>query len=222
MTNKINLAKIDKRIHGSLFNDGSFDIFIGLLLFGFGLSILLADLGFGISEELMLYTVIPAFVVYPLLLFFVTFPGRGIMRLTEERRKSKMKLTLVQCVWLVLGLLSGIYFCTQPVQLGLLNDYTVSLAWIAGSIVLCSIAAYSLEAERFYVYGLLAATMFPFRVFVKKIFFDVSTSMFFVASGIMIITDVIVLTRFIRDTPKAGKLDYEQQIKQQDGREDLN
>jgi hypothetical protein len=207
MAEKMNLEKIEKKIYGSLFNDGSLDLLVGLMLLGFGLSILLADLGFGISEELMLFTVIPAFVVYPVLLFFVTLPRRGVMRLTEKSAKSKSKLLLVQFVWLVLALFAGIYFSTQPVQAGFWNDLTSSLVWITGSIVLFSMVAYSIKIDRFYIYGLLGAIPFPFRAFLKKtMFFDISTGMFFVVSGIIIVTGIIVLLRFIQNTPKPGKL----------------
>jgi hypothetical protein len=60
MTEKMNLAEMEKKIHGLLSNDGTLDILLGLFLLGLGLSLLLADMGFGISEEIMFYTIIPA------------------------------------------------------------------------------------------------------------------------------------------------------------------
>jgi len=60
-------------------------------------------MGFGISEVLMFYTLIPAFVVYPVLVFFVTNPRKGVMRLQEETKRSKTKLLAVQAVWLFLA-----------------------------------------------------------------------------------------------------------------------
>lgn len=206
MVEKTNLAKIEKKIYASMFNDGTLDILGGLWFLGLGLSMLLEDLGFGISEELMLYMVIPAFVVYFALIFFVTNPRKGVMKLTKKKQKSKTKLILIQMVWLILALIVGIYFSMQPINTGLSNDIFVSLFWIIGSIILFSIAAFTLKIDRFYVYGLLIAIPFPFRIFIKKIFFDISTSMFFVVSIIILFWGAMILIRFIKNTPKTDKL----------------
>jgi len=206
MDEKINLKKIKKNIYSSLFNDGTLDIFGGLWILGLGLSILLADLGFGISEEIMFYTIIPAFVIYLALIFFVKNPRKGIMKLPEEVKRSKTKFLTIQMIWLVAASIAGIYFSLQPVNSGLWNDISVSLFCIAGSIILCSIAAYSLKIDRFYVYGLLIAIPFPFRIFTKKIFFDISTSMFFVVAIIILFWGIILLIRFIKNTPKTDSL----------------
>jgi len=202
MVQKTNLAKIEKKIYASVFNDGTLDILGGLWFLGLGLSMLLEDLGFGISEELMLYMVIPAFVVYFALIFFVTNPRKGVMKLTKKKQKSKTKLILIQMVWLILALIVGIYFSMQPINTGLSNDIFVSLFWIIGSIILFSIAAFTLKIDRFYVYGLLIAIPFPF----KKIFFGISTSMFFVVSIIILFWGIVILIRFIKNTPKTDIL----------------
>lgn len=206
MIEKTNLAKIEKKIYSSLFNDGTSDILGGLWLLGLGLSILLADLGFGISEEIMLYTVIPAFVVYFALIFFVTNPRKGVMKLPEKVQRSKTKFLMIQMVWLILALIAGIYFSMQPLNSRLWNDISASLFWITGSILLCSIAAFSLKIDRFYIYGFLVAIPFPFRIFTKTIFFDISTSMFFVVSVIILFWGTVVLIQFIKNTPKIDKL----------------
>ena len=202
MTEKTDLAKIEKKIYSSLFNDGTLDILGGLWFLGLGLSMLLEDLGFGISEEIMLYTVIPAFVVYFVLIIFVTNPRKGIIKLPEKVKRSKTKFLTIQMIWLIMALIAGIYFSMQPANPGVWNDMSVSLFWIAGSIILCSIAAFSLKIDRFYVYGLLLAIPFPFRIFTKKIYFDISTSMFFVVGIIILVCGVVILIRFIKNTPK--------------------
>jgi hypothetical protein len=206
MEEKTNLAKIEKKIYSSLFNDGTLDILGGLWLLGLGFSILLEDLGFGISEELMLYTVIPAFVVYFALIFFVTNPKKGVIKLPEKVKRSKTKFLIIQMIWLTLAFVAGLYFSMKPINTDLSNDIFASLFWIAGSIILCSIAAFSLKIDRFYVYGLLLAIPFPFRIFIKKIFFDISTSMFFVVSIIILFWGIVILIRFIKNTPKTDIL----------------
>ena len=206
MIEKSDMKKIEKNIYSALFNDGSLDILIGLWILGMGLSILLADLGFGISEEIMIFTVPPAFVVYIILVIFVTNPRKGIMKLSEEKQRSKTKFGLIQTIWLILALIVSIYYSIQPVNASFWNDVSVSLFWIAGSILLFSIMAFSLKVERFYIYGLLAAIPFPFRIFIKNIFFEISSSMFIIVSLIILFWGIIILTRFIENTPKVGKL----------------
>ena len=173
---------------------------------GLGLSILLADWGFGISEELMLYTVIPAFVVYFALIFFITNPRKGVVKLPENVQRNKTKFLVIQMIWLVLAFVAGLYFSMQPINADFWNDISSSLFWIAGSILLCSIVAFSLKIDRFYVYGVLVAIPFPFRVLIKKIFFDISTGMFFVVSMIILVWGAVILIRFIKNTPKIGTL----------------
>jgi len=206
MVEKTNLAEIEKKIYSALFNDGTLDILGGLWIFGLGLSILLADLGFGISEEIMLYTIIPAFVVYFVLIFLVTNPRKGVIKLQEKVKRSKTKFLFIQMIWLTAVLIAGLYFSLQPVDLSVWNDISVSLIWITSSIILCSIAAYTLKIDRFYIYGLLIAIPFPFRIFTKKIFFDISTGMFFIIALIILVWGIIILIRFIKSTPKTDTL----------------
>jgi len=200
------MKKIEKNIYSALFNDGSIDILISLWILGMGLSILLADLGFGISEEIMLYTIIPAFVVYFVLIFLVTNPRKGVIKLQEKVKRSKTKFLFIQMIWLTAVLIAGLYFSLQPVDLSVWNDISVSLIWITSSIILCSIAAYTLKIDRFYIYGLLIAIPFPFRIFTKKIFFDISTGMFFIIALIILVWGIIILIRFIKSTPKTDTL----------------
>jgi len=101
MIEKTDLAKIEKKIYSSMFNDGTLDILGSLWLLGLGSSMFLEDLGFGISEELMLYAVIPAFAVYFALIFFVTNPRKGVIKLTEKVKRSKTKFLTIQVIWLV-------------------------------------------------------------------------------------------------------------------------
>ena len=206
MIEKTNLKKIEKKIYSAVFNDGTLDILIGLMLLGFGLSIMLADLGFGISEKLMFYTVLPAFIVYPILLLFVTNPRKGIIKLSEEKQRSKTKFGLIQTIWLILVLILAIYFSIQPINTNIWNDLSSSLFWIIGSFVLFSTMAYTMRVDRFYIYGILIAIPFPFRVFMKTIFFDISSSMFLVIALIILFWGIIALTRFIKNTPKVDKL----------------
>ena len=206
MAEKTYLAKIEKKIFSSMFNDGTLDILGALWLLGLGFSMLLEDLGFGISEEIMLYTIIPAFVIYFALIFFVTTPKKGVVKLPEKVKRSKTKFLTIQMIWLVLALIVGLYFSMQPVSSGVWNDISISLFWIAGSIILCSLAAFSIKIDRLYVYGLLLAIPFPFRIFTKKIFFDISTSMFVVVAIIILVWGIIILIRFIKNTPKTDIL----------------
>jgi len=109
-------------------------------------------------------------------------------------------------IWLTAVLIAGLYFSLQPVDLSVWNDISVSLIWITSSIILCSIAAYTLKIDRFYIYGLLIAIPFPFRIFTKKIFFDISTGMFFIIALIILVWGIIILIRFIKSTPKTDTL----------------
>lgn len=206
MIEKSDMKKIEKNIYSAFFNDGALDILIGLWILGMGLSILLADLGFGISEEIMLFTVTPAFVVYIFLVIFITNPRKGIMKLSEEKQRSKTKFGLIQTIWLILALIVGIYFSIQPINANIWNDVSVSLIWITVSIILFSIIAYSLKVDRFYIYGLLSAIPFPFRIFTKNNFFEISSSMFIIVSLIILFWGIIILTRFIKNTPEVDKL----------------
>jgi hypothetical protein len=102
--------------------------------------------------------------------------------------------------------IAGLYSSLQPVNTGFWNDFSASLFWVAGSIVMFSIMAGINKLDRFYIYGLLVATPFPFRLFMKKIFFDISTVMFFVVSIIILSWGTVTLLRFIKNTPKPGRL----------------
>ena len=59
MNNKLDLKEVEQKVFQTTFQDGLWDIYLGLLLIIFGLSPLLEYLGFGFSENWLLKNSFP-------------------------------------------------------------------------------------------------------------------------------------------------------------------
>ncbi len=161
MSEEIDLKALEKKAYRSLFEDGLWDIFIGIIILSLGLSTLLGSL---LNLPELWITILPvailniiAFLIFYLGKKFITIPRIGFVKFGPKRKSKHLKLKLflgfsfiLNLVLFILpftGLISSIQF--EPLLMSLL------LGILFFTFPFCVIA-YLLDFTRLYFYAFLA------------------------------------------------------------------
>lgn len=207
----LDLKSIEKKVYRSFFEDGFWDIFIGMLLLGFSLG--WTRIIFDIMEPLYILIIsiiwnTITFLIYYLGKKFITIPRIGIVKFGQKRkaRQKKLKIFLLinvlfGCVVFILtffGLLEilAIGGSLTPLLIGLIS-YTFPF----------TIIAYFLQFNRLYIYALMGG----FSFFISDVIYSILGSPldsiigFGVPGGIIVAVGLIFLIKFLRKYPKPKK-----------------
>jgi hypothetical protein len=205
MNDTINLKEIEKKVFSSTYQDGFFDLLIGILLIAMGFSPML-EKAHPLADWWIAILTVPFIVAFVLAKKFITVPRMGTVKFSEKRRAKIKKSVSILLAFLILGIIASIVFTVGIIPYSWLSKRVQipSILWVVASIIGFSLAAYSLNIKRYYLYGILYAIPFPFYRFLKFIpkFSHLSLIMFFISGVIIIIIGTIVLVRFLRNYPQ--------------------
>ena len=212
MSQNINLKALERKAWTSYFQDGLWDIFLGLLLVSSAVNTWLSDTGVPSSTRIPTYMAI--MVLGGLVVWagkrFITVPRIGRVKFGPARkvRMNKLRVVLFISVLVIWALfLAG---------LGIKNDWLQRPEWwligrtsIAAAIVtlnflvVFSLMAYFMEFKRLYLYGVLFALQEVVGVGWRE-FAGVDIGFFIgsaVSAVIVLLIGTVVLVRFLREYP---------------------
>lgn len=205
-----NLKEIEKKAFRSTFQDGFWDIFLGLTLLAGAVAAFLANSGVSEGRIMIIFVALQALV---LLVFIagkkrITVPRMGFVKFGPKRKRKiwKSRITLVASVLagllVFLAALAIKYYPAGQPKLLLLFP----AAWVANSIIVFSLLAYYLDCTRLYAYGVLFALPVPVDMLVNELLgVKLITIALAVSATIMLLVGTVLLTRFLRDYPLAVK-----------------
>lgn len=202
MSQQISLKDAERKAFRTTYNHGLWDVFLGcfFLMFVIG-PYLSSSLGDFWSSVVFVPFWGGVFLVIQLLRKFVVTPRMGIVKLGSARKTKLVKFTFVMLVInivaFILGLAAAMNFGKVPGQM---------LSIIFGLILLVgfSIAAYFLDFNRLFLYGLfvglspLVGEWLWTHGYATHHGFPIT---FGTAAGIMILVGLAVFVRFLRDNP---------------------
>lgn len=208
MTTGIDLKQIERKAYRSTFQDGLWDIFLGLLLLVLAVGALLSNSG---ASEGLTMTILVALQAVVFLAFIagkkcITVPRMGFVKFGPKRKRKIRKSRIIllvsvlagAVVFLVAALVVRSYPAGRPKLVFLLPA-----AWIANSIIIFSLLAYYLDCSRLYAYGVLFALPVPFDVMVKEyVGVNLSPIAFAVPAIIMLVVGIVLLVCFLLKYPK--------------------
>lgn len=206
MSQSISLKELERKAWKSVFQDGLWDIYLGLLLLAMAIWALLSDVGF--SESLGMAIFIGLEVLAMLVLWvgkkIITVPRMGRVKFGPKRRA---KLNWVRVVLLLSVLVGAGVFVAGLAMRGnrpewLNAAFFFPAAWIVNALVVFSLGAYFLDFSRLYLIGVMYALPVPLDIVFRK-FADIDLS--FIAFGVpavvILLIGTVMLVRFLRDYP---------------------
>ena len=202
MSQPISLKDAERKVFRTSFDDGLWDIFLGCIFLIFVLApYLSSSLGDFWSSVVFLPFWAMVYLAIWLIRKYVVTPRIGVVKYGRTRKTKLAKFTVVMLsiniLALVLGIVAALSFGSVPGQM-----YAFGLGMIL--LVGFSIAAYLLDFNRLYIYGLLVG-LSPLigewlwnQGLASHHGFPIT---FGISSSIMILVGFVVFVRFLRNNP---------------------
>ncbi|RPH94168.1 MAG: hypothetical protein EHM72_15800 [Calditrichaeota bacterium] len=198
MNAKKELAALELKAFTAVFEDGLWDVYLGLMLLGMGVSILLDDLGYWLSEYWIL--IFSPLLILPILLKkWITVPRMGVVKFGSKRR-YRVLLTVVLFFFIFLA---GLTLYRSPDRPFYILDVPITRSafiWFHSTLLIFCIAAFLLNFNRLYLYSILFALPYPFRMIMKQApgWSVASSSLFFISAAIIMVIGLRLLRQFLR------------------------
>ncbi len=189
MTTQIDLKQIERRAWTMYFDDGLWEIFLGVLLIGMGVRTVTDNVWFT-------FLALSSVLVWPLGKRLVTIPRVGLAKFGPARRAKQFKITVIIVVAVLATFALWIYAANSGVNL----PDAASAAVVGGFITFIFwLLAYFLDFRRLYLYApLFASTLALSEVFEDPIPGYAALG----AGGLILLIGALYLLRFMRRYPK--------------------
>jgi len=165
MAENVDLKSLERKAYRSIFEDGLWDLFIGLIILSLGLSTFLSsilnwsDLWISIIPTLILN--INALLIFILGKKFITIPRLGIVKFGPKRKSKQQKLKLFLFAFFILNIVLLILPFTNLINSIRFEPLFIALILGLGAITLpFVVVAYFLDFTRLYIYAFLAGLGF--------------------------------------------------------------
>lgn len=204
MEKSISLKELELKAFKSNFQDGLWDIFIGVIILQLATVPLFSDLNLNDFWSSIAY--LPVIVSVMILVYFgkklIVAPRIGMVNIGKIRKKKIQTRTL----FLIIALFLGFLACFTIVYTKNLSDCIPSLIFFGGSLTSFFIASYLLDFSRLLIYGIITAFSFPIGEFLFR-FYNVPHHgypiVFSISGGVMIVTGIVLFSKFIKKNPKS-------------------
>jgi len=204
MSQELDLKQIEAKAWRSVFQDGLWDIYLGLLLLLMGGGDLLDRLNLPDSGRIAIY--IGLQILAMLVLWtgkrFITLPRMGRVKFGPERKARQHKVVLILFGSVILGMV--MWLIASAVS----NGWAAGLPWMAlfpaiyalNVLAVFGLAAYLFQFERLYLIAVLFALPVPVDALVRAwLGIRLGFWAFAVPALIILAMGVILLMRFLRD-----------------------
>jgi hypothetical protein len=188
MNANTDLKQIERKAWTIYFQDGFWDIYMGLLMLGIGLNILI---------DTEWYTLL---MIAPILLMiigkrFITTPRLGRVKFGSERQKKRFVVAIVLAVSVLLGI---IFVALQANGIHLPKASAAAVFGI-NAVLVFGLMAYFLDCKRMYLYGLLLAIAFSLDTLIND---PLASTAFLVFGSAALIFGLALFIIFLRKYPK--------------------
>ena len=209
MNKNMNLKEIERKAFRSFFQDGLWDIFLGMLMILMGLGPWLGGkMGGGEIEftsvaiimGILILVALAAMVGFNLAKKHLTTPRLGIVRFTAPRRRKIKNLRVILWAAVVVGLL---IFISILVAADRLPTWMIPAGiFTLTCLAVLSLGAYYLDFPRLHLYGVFYGFAFPINIWLNELL-DMSTFLYVYGAfaAIMIVIGLVYLVRFLKKYP---------------------
>jgi hypothetical protein len=206
MTDKLNLKELERRAWRSFFDDGLWDIYLGLLLGSMGISGLLDRSSLTEDAGMSIYIGLLAVIV---LAFwgakrFDTVPRIGKVKFGHERKVRRIKTALVLFASVVFGLVVMLLVSSGQREAAPQEPWGALMPalWSINMLIVFGAMGYFLDFERLYFIGLMYAIVIPVNeVLINLAGIRIGPYLFLGCGSIIVVMGIFYLLRFMRSYP---------------------
>jgi hypothetical protein len=209
MSQNINLKELERKAWRSVFQDGLWDIYLGLLLLAMAIGALLSDAGIPETWQYAIY--IGLMVLGMVILWagkkFITVPRMGRVKFGPKRKAKLNVVRLLLAISVLVGV--SVYLIALTIKgspSGWLNiKFMFPAIWIVNVLVLFSLGAYFLDFKRLYLIGVMYALPVPVDMVLKEFaHLRLAFITFGVPAAIILSIGLVLFVHFVRDYPLAA------------------
>ena len=205
MTEKVDLRELEKKAWKSTFQDGLWDIYIGLLFMGMGLYTI--PQLFGLDDTFILIMLLMIWNFSSFALFFigkklVTIQRIGFVRFSKKRVMKKVKLTIFLSFMVGLNVVFlFLPFSGLNIRLGAFTTMFM-LGTLFITFPIC-VVAYFLQFERLYIIAVMGGLGLSISELLRPIVGSPlhSSLTYCTIGGIIVAWGIFFLIRFLREYP---------------------
>ncbi|MFX1570596.1 MAG: hypothetical protein ACFFCV_19835 [Promethearchaeota archaeon] len=165
MTESIDLKSLEKKAYRSVFNDGLWDLFVGMLFFNFGMgplfNFLFSSLGYSIIFIFILAWNIIALLIFIFGKKYITIPRVGYVKFGPKRKSKQLKLKIFLLGVFFVNLLLFVLNIADIIDYSVIQPLFIALFLGIGTITIpFCVMAYFLDFTRLYYYAFAAGLGF--------------------------------------------------------------
>ena len=207
MNSQLGLKEAEKKAFSSFFKDGFWDLYLGILLIGFALGIILSNSNLSKTWVYLILIVYNFGFCGAFLLAKrnITSPRMGIVRYGKKRKKKLKIVSLVLTLSVLFGAVVFIFtlLTTKSAWTGRIPfDLLFPLVWLINAVVVFSLMAYFMDYPRFYLYGFFFGLPLSLDTILKYYFgLRLLIPLIIVPGLIMVAIGVRLLVRFLKTYP---------------------
>ncbi len=203
----IDLKRLERKVWTSFFEDGIWDIYLGLLLLALAVGAFFTDVG--LTEQ---YSIFGHIGVVILALFFlwlgkrlIILPRMGTVHFGPRGRARITKAQIILAISCFLGLAAFMLVSSAIANVSArqqIMDFIFPSFWVTTMLVVFSFAAFFLNYRRLFFIGLMYATAVPADKIMRHLLhIDLTVLAFGVPALAILIMGFIVLARFLKKYP---------------------
>ena len=201
MKDFIDLKKLERKAFTSIFQDGFFDIYLGILFLGVGLLTSLAET----VPKILYYGLFALIIGIGLIVFLggkklITVSRIGIIKPGQKRKAEKKKLVLIL---IILIIITGIFYILTTFELIPFEAYVSAFFFGVFFAIPISLLANFLRIDRFYMHAVLGGLSF----FISELSYSLFNNSFFsfltflIAGSVICAIGIAFLIKFVRKYP---------------------
>lgn len=202
MTKEINLKEMEKKAWKSCFQDGLWDIFLGLIIVGFGIAPLIEEIT-GITYLISLIILLSlGYIIFYSGKKYITVPRIGNVKFGPKRKLKKIKVVVILAISVIFGIAAIVFTQTD------LKPYNMDVSiwgiiFAINALIVFSLMAYYLDFPRLYIYSIFfAISIFIIETSSSHVGSTYDNVIGFGMLGVVIVlVGILHLTRFVRRYP---------------------
>ena len=212
MNDNLDIKNLEKKAWQSTFRDGFWDIYIGMLIMGMGLTWIGRLLGLPETLDVLIVIIswdIGAMIIMFLGKRFITMPRIGFVKFGKIRKKRNKKLSIFLGITVIATIITFILTLLGMFQISLPGFLVMLIIGLLFITIPFSTLAFFLQFKRLYFYSIIGGL----GLFFAELLFPVVGSpindfiIFGTIGGIITISGIIILLKFIQKNPKSKKED---------------